>query len=317
MKKSSTSSSNTQNLAFLSSENTNSTNEVSIVNGDFGVSAAGGINQVPTTPSAHDIAYSFLAKPTTYLEEIKEEDLLVTMAGTMLQTTESNHLMHILRPNQMSARDKTSLGYSTKLNDLSSNHETDSKNSFSVFDSRSSDEDSTPANDMSSQAEGYKAVPPHITGNFLTLRADISFAGLDEYAIRTKIIESQISELNTKTSKTADQTNDEKPKSPSESVVSNPKINRNTVIIEDWHSDDEEEESEVQKSYRPETPIHLRLDDDRIDGQNSRNNIGSRKVKMGLEIEGKLLGSCVQRQWIIHAQERQSRDLVKGSCSGG
>ncbi|GKB63194.1 ribonuclease H-like domain-containing protein [Tanacetum coccineum] len=35
MKKSSTSSSNTQNLAFLSSENTNSTNEVSIANGDF------------------------------------------------------------------------------------------------------------------------------------------------------------------------------------------------------------------------------------------------------------------------------------------
>ncbi|GKD60613.1 hypothetical protein Tco_1298122, partial [Tanacetum coccineum] len=40
------------------------TNEVSNVSGDFGVSAAGGINQVPTTPCAHDIAYSFLAQPT-------------------------------------------------------------------------------------------------------------------------------------------------------------------------------------------------------------------------------------------------------------
>ncbi|GJV33419.1 putative reverse transcriptase domain-containing protein [Tanacetum coccineum] len=47
MKKSSTSSSNTQNLAFLSSENTNSTNEVSTASGDFRVSTAGGINQVP------------------------------------------------------------------------------------------------------------------------------------------------------------------------------------------------------------------------------------------------------------------------------
>ncbi|GKD45617.1 hypothetical protein Tco_1270262 [Tanacetum coccineum] len=65
MKKSSTFSSNTQNLAFFSSENTNSTNEVSTASGDFGVSTAGGINQVPSTPSAHDIAYSFLAQPIT------------------------------------------------------------------------------------------------------------------------------------------------------------------------------------------------------------------------------------------------------------
>ncbi|GJT99837.1 hypothetical protein Tco_1110176 [Tanacetum coccineum] len=47
MKKSSTFSSNTQNLAFLSSENTNSTNEVSTASGYFRVSTAGGINQVP------------------------------------------------------------------------------------------------------------------------------------------------------------------------------------------------------------------------------------------------------------------------------
>ncbi|GJY50604.1 hypothetical protein Tco_0441451 [Tanacetum coccineum] len=57
IKKSSTSSSNTQNLAFLSSKNTNSTNEVSTTSRDFGVSTAGGINQVPSTPSAHDISY--------------------------------------------------------------------------------------------------------------------------------------------------------------------------------------------------------------------------------------------------------------------
>ncbi|GJW39129.1 hypothetical protein Tco_0064974 [Tanacetum coccineum] len=38
MKKSSTSTSSTQNLVFLSSENTNSTNEVSTASGDFGIS---------------------------------------------------------------------------------------------------------------------------------------------------------------------------------------------------------------------------------------------------------------------------------------
>ncbi|GKD92308.1 hypothetical protein Tco_1372145, partial [Tanacetum coccineum] len=96
------------------------------------------------------------------------------------------------------ARDKTGLGYSTQLNELSSNHETDSKNSLSIFDVRSSDEENIPENDRFSK-NGYKVVPPPITGNFLTPRADISFAGLDEYAIRNKIIESQTTELNTKT----------------------------------------------------------------------------------------------------------------------
>ncbi|GJZ42550.1 hypothetical protein Tco_0589436 [Tanacetum coccineum] len=118
LKRSSGSNSASQNLAFLSSENTSSTNEVSTASGDFGVSTAGGINQVPSTPCAHDVAYSFLAQPTTSedfqqmdgddleeldlrwqgtllenvdLEGIKEEDLMVTMAGAMHQQMNLHH----------------------------------------------------------------------------------------------------------------------------------------------------------------------------------------------------------------------------------
>ncbi|GKB42926.1 hypothetical protein Tco_0887868, partial [Tanacetum coccineum] len=65
MKRSSSSSSTSQNLAFLSSKNTSSTNEVSTASGDFRVSTAGGISQVSTTPCAHDVACSFFAQPTT------------------------------------------------------------------------------------------------------------------------------------------------------------------------------------------------------------------------------------------------------------
>ncbi|GKF54125.1 hypothetical protein Tco_0161035, partial [Tanacetum coccineum] len=78
--------------------------------------------------------------------------------------------------------------------------------SLSVFYVRSSDEESTPANDRFSKADEYHAVPPPITGNFLTPRADISFAGLDEYAIRKKIIKSKTTVLNTKTSETVGKT---------------------------------------------------------------------------------------------------------------
>ncbi|GJW15863.1 putative ribonuclease H-like domain-containing protein [Tanacetum coccineum] len=87
-----------------------------------------------------------------------------------------------------------------------------SSSSSSKFSGQSSDEYSTHANDRSSKADGYHAILPPITGNFLTLRADISFAGLDDYAIRKE----------------------------------NHVINKDKVIIEDWNSDDEDDVSEVQ-----------------------------------------------------------------------
>ncbi|GKE87966.1 hypothetical protein Tco_1565441, partial [Tanacetum coccineum] len=61
--------------------------------------------------------------------------------------------------------------------------------------------------------------------------------------------------------------NAEKPKSANDSVVSNPKINRDRVIIEDWNSDDEEEDYEVQ-IVRPETQT-IKTRDDKS-GQNSK-----------------------------------------------
>ncbi|GJU17929.1 hypothetical protein Tco_1145895 [Tanacetum coccineum] len=91
--------------------------------------------------------------------------------------------------------------------------------------------------------DGYHAVPPPITGNFLTPRADITFACLDEYAIKKKIIKSKTTNLNTKTSETVGKTNEvntQKPKTVYESV------NRDKVIIEDWNSGDEDDVSEVQ-----------------------------------------------------------------------
>ncbi|GJU53437.1 hypothetical protein Tco_1227151 [Tanacetum coccineum] len=148
----------------------------------------------------------------------------------------------------MSARDKTGLGYDTQLNEVSNNSETDSEFSLSVFDVRSSDEENTPANDRFSKADGFHAVAPTITGNFLTPRADISFAGLDEYAIRKKIIKSKTIDLNTKTSETVD---------------------------------DEDEVSEVQtispvKTNEPQT-IKTRVD--KIGQTSQKQGIGFKKIK--------------------------------------
>ncbi|GJX63052.1 hypothetical protein Tco_0295952, partial [Tanacetum coccineum] len=47
--------------------------KVSTSSGDFGISTAGRINQVSSTPCAHDVAYSFLAQPTTS-PQLENED---------------------------------------------------------------------------------------------------------------------------------------------------------------------------------------------------------------------------------------------------
>ncbi|GKE75305.1 hypothetical protein Tco_1537346, partial [Tanacetum coccineum] len=153
----------------------------------------------------------------------------------------------------MCARDKTGLGYNTQYNELSRNHETDSEKSLSIFDGRSSDDEHIPENDRFLKNR-YKAVPPPITGNFLTPRADISFVGLDEYAIRNKIIESQTTKFNNKTGETAD-----------------------SVIIEDWTLEDEDEVSGVQ-TVRPETQI-VKTRDDKSGQTFKKQGISFRKLK--------------------------------------
>ncbi|GJY85389.1 putative ribonuclease H-like domain-containing protein [Tanacetum coccineum] len=84
MKRSLSSTSNSQNLAFLSSENTSSTNEVSTASGNFEVNTAGGTSstsQVSSTPGADEVVCSFFAQQTTSppldnldLQQIDQDD---------------------------------------------------------------------------------------------------------------------------------------------------------------------------------------------------------------------------------------------------
>ncbi|GKC54292.1 hypothetical protein Tco_1077037 [Tanacetum coccineum] len=198
---------------------------------------------------------------------------------------ESSKSLNKLLNSQMNANDKNGLGYGTQMDEMSNKFETDSEISMSIFEVRLSDEEITSANDRFSKADGYHAVPSPITGNFLTPRADISFTGLDKFAIRKKIIESKTTELKSdtsksKTSETVGKTNDantKNPKSVSELVVSNPKINKDSVIIEDWNSDDEEKEYEIQ-TVRPETQT-VKTRDDKNGQTSQKQGIGFKKVK--------------------------------------
>ncbi|GKD79537.1 hypothetical protein Tco_1342158 [Tanacetum coccineum] len=64
--------------------------------------------------------------------------------------------------------------------------------------------------------KAYKAVPPP-TSTIIPPRANVSFTGIDELATRNKVVNQE----NTKTSQ--------------------PEIDRNKVIIEDWVDSDDEE----------------------------------------------------------------------------
>ncbi|GJW55374.1 putative ribonuclease H-like domain-containing protein [Tanacetum coccineum] len=297
MKRSSSSTSTSQNLAFLSSENTSSTNEVSTASGDFGVSTAGGISQVSSTPCAHDVACSFFAQPTTSpqlenedFQQIDEDDLeeldlrwqvamLTVKVKKFIQKTGRNldFIKNDLSRRNQGRRSYGDNGKSDTPTNESSSHalvvqdglgsydwsndfevkpvnyalmSISSSSSSSSSDKRSSDEENTPGNDRFSKADGFHAVPPPITRNFLTPRADISFVGLDEYAIRKKIIESKTTDLNTKTN---------------------------------WNSDGEDDVSEVQtvspvKTNETQT-VKTRVDKN---GQTSqKQGIGFKKIKAG------------------------------------
>ncbi|GKA55457.1 putative RNA-directed DNA polymerase [Tanacetum coccineum] len=74
------------------------------------------------------------------------------------------------------------------------------------------------------EEKAYKAVPPP-TGTIIPPRANVSFTGIDELAIRNKVV------------------NQEKTKS------SQPEIDRNKVIIEDW-VDSDDEETDVSESQK-------------------------------------------------------------------
>ncbi|GJY07071.1 hypothetical protein Tco_0374125 [Tanacetum coccineum] len=86
-----------------------------------------------------------------------------------------------LENHQLSSKDKTGLGNGDQLNE---NDSSGSELFNSVFDSRSSDGDDNQTNDRFKKDNGYHAVPPPLTGNYMPPLADLSFAGLDDSVYR-------------------------------------------------------------------------------------------------------------------------------------
>nr|GEU88176.1 putative ribonuclease H-like domain-containing protein [Tanacetum cinerariifolium] len=153
----------------------------------------------------------------------EKEDLKAKVEQFEISSKNLNKLIN----SQLSAKDKTSLGYEDQLS------KSDSEVLPSVFDSRSSDGDDNPPNDRFKKGYGYHAVPPPLTENYMPPLADLSFAGLDDSVYRptTNKASASISKGKPSVIKTSN-ISVEMPKVDS--------VRTSEVIIKDWVSDDED-----------------------------------------------------------------------------
>nr|GEW10304.1 hypothetical protein [Tanacetum cinerariifolium] len=153
----------------------------------------------------------------------EKEDLKAKLEQFEISYKNLNKLIN----SQLSAKDKTGLRYGDQLS------ESNSKVIPSVFNGRSSDGDDNPTNDRFKKGDGYHALPPLFTGNYMPPLAYLSFAGLNDsvYGPTANKASASISKGEPSAIKT------------SNISVEMPKVDTvrtSGVIIKDWVSDDKD-----------------------------------------------------------------------------
>ncbi|GJZ68754.1 putative reverse transcriptase domain-containing protein [Tanacetum coccineum] len=111
-------------------------------------------------------------------ETLREKD---DLKAKLEQFETSSKNLNKLINSQLSSKDKTGLGYGDQLNE---NDSSGSELFNSVFDSRSSDGDDNQTNDRFKKDNGYHAIPPPLSGNYMPPLADLSFEGLIDSVYR-------------------------------------------------------------------------------------------------------------------------------------
>nr|GEW92686.1 ribonuclease H-like domain-containing protein [Tanacetum cinerariifolium] len=161
--------------------------------------------------------------------------------------TSSKNLTKLIN-SQISATNKTGLGYDGQINesDLNDIHVNESEVLNNVVDSHESDGDDNQVNDRFKKSEGYYVVSLPYTGNYMPLRADLSFVGLDNSVFKSNVSETitNVPKIKTNASKTSKDSL-EKPKT----------VRSNAPLIKDWESNSEDENvfkpKEVEKIVKP------------------------------------------------------------------
>ncbi|GJY04395.1 hypothetical protein Tco_0370335 [Tanacetum coccineum] len=137
---------------------------------------------------------------------------------------------------QISVNNKSGVGFDSQMNEneLHDCH----LNKSEVFESASDSsvneikEENNQVNDRFKKVEGYHAVPPPYTGNYMPSRPDLSFAGLDDYVYKTNVSET-ISSVPRIESTASNSSKDslEQPKD----------VRPSPLIIEEWESNSDDD----------------------------------------------------------------------------
>ncbi|GJU62447.1 hypothetical protein Tco_1244282 [Tanacetum coccineum] len=121
------------------------------------------------------------------------EDALKEKDDLKLKLEESSKKLTKLINSQISVNNKTGLSFDKQMNEneLHDSHLNKSEVFKSVSDSSMNkcEEDNDQVNDRFKKVEGYHAVPPPYTGNYMPSRPDLSFDGLDDYVYKSKVSE--------------------------------------------------------------------------------------------------------------------------------
>nr|GEW23014.1 uncharacterized mitochondrial protein AtMg00810-like [Tanacetum cinerariifolium] len=248
VKGSTASSSITQNVAFVFSDNTNNTNEVSTA---YGVSTSFGHNlQKEGSSSYTDDLIEYISKGN---QESRKRDVgntkykarhngrrhakqdehkaMVTInregvdwTSHAKDDTENYALMAFNSSNsgsntEMSAKDKFRLGYRNQIHEGALSYENEVFES--VFDNRSSDVEDSPMNDRFAKVKGMHEVPPPMTGIYMPPKSDFR---IDESKFTYETLESMPKLV------------ESKPK-----AVSEPKVWSDAPIIEENKLDSDDE----------------------------------------------------------------------------
>nr|GFB17507.1 hypothetical protein [Tanacetum cinerariifolium] len=210
-------------------------------------------------------------------EALREKEDLKAKLKTF--ETSSKNLTKLL-DSQISAKVKTGLGYDSQFLEKEVLDIREEEVTETVFDNRSSDEKNSLANDRFKKGEGYYAVPPPLTRNYMPPKPDLSFAGLDDSIYKFKISETVTSLA--KDDKDAPKT--------STASIEKPKEDRFSVaLIQDWETD-----SDNDSVFRPE-PIPTKIDFVKADRMAKKSVLPTNVGRVTGHMESRPVWNNVQR----------------------
>ncbi|GJW00554.1 ribonuclease H-like domain-containing protein [Tanacetum coccineum] len=149
--------------------------------------------------------------------------------------TSSKKLIDLLN-SQINVNNKTGIGFDSQMtkNELHDIHKNNSKVFVSASDSSVNEieEENKHINDRFKKVEGYHAVPPPYTENYMPSRLDLSFTGLDDSVYKTNVRNTITSvPRNESTTSKSSKDNLEQPKD----------VRPSAPIIEEWEYDSDDD----------------------------------------------------------------------------